>query len=96
MTLTGDIMRGSMSPRAVEIIEALGQRVGWFLASRMVPMVEFLVPREDESPPFAPWTEHEKHFLRRLYEEDLAIISANQRYEFVGCGSVCRSARTCT
>jgi hypothetical protein len=54
------------------------------------------VPREDESPSFAPWTEHEKHFLRRLYEEDLAIISANQRYEFVGCGSVGRSARTCT
>jgi hypothetical protein len=96
MTLTGDIMRGSMSPKAVEIIETLGQRVGWFLASRMVPMVEFLVPREDESPSFAPWTEHEKHFLRRLYEEDLAIISANQRYEFVGCGSVGWSARTCT
>ena len=88
MNLAGDVVRASMSPRAVEIIETLGQRVGWTLASGMVSMVEFLIPKEDGSPAFAPWTEHEKSFLRSLYVEDLAMISANKRYEVVGeCAS---------
>jgi hypothetical protein len=84
MLLSNENIHRSMSPRAVEIVESLAQRIGWGAARRLLSIVEFLLPNENGAPVFSPWSEQDRDFLRRLYEEDLAVIGANNRFRMLG------------
>jgi hypothetical protein len=80
MVLTGEVMRPSMSQRAVDTTEVLAKCVGRFAASQLVAGVESLMPKTRGYPAFDPWTAEEKSRLCALNEEDMLALNSNKRY----------------
>jgi hypothetical protein len=84
MNLTGDIVRPSMSQRAVDTIERLEKLIGWFATKRLVACVDWLLPKNRGHAAFDPWTNEQKSELSDLYREDLAALKGNPRYTMLG------------
>lgn len=78
--LSGEILRPSLSQATVDRVQKLGNRFGWFVAGRLVPIVQ---SREAGAPPFDPWTREEKAELQELYASDLEKIVLAERYRMI-------------
>jgi hypothetical protein len=80
LNLSGEIVRPSLSQATVDRVQSLGNRLGWFVAGYLVPIVQ---SREADASPFDPWTGEEKAELQGLYASDLEKIGRDGRYRMI-------------
>jgi hypothetical protein len=79
LRLSGNVLRPSLSQETVDRSQRLGHKFGWFVAGRLVPILE----SNAEIFPFDPWTSSERTELQQLYTGDLEEIGRNSRYRMI-------------